>query len=176
MKGKICQACKRNEIEVQLQFMPRGLCRACFARNIEHRVRHNIRIQHLIKKGSEVGFEEDSSQEARMLEYILKRLQKALPFKLKKEGELKLYSLDEQGVLLLDAVLRGRRIQRAKAPLSVVHSEEVRLFCKFKRLGGKQISRLNAGQQELLLEVEKLEQKHPQIKFSMLNFLIATLE
>jgi hypothetical protein len=166
-----CCACKKHPGEVKLDFMPRALCTTCFSRNIERRVRHCIRLSGLISNQSCPGFLLDESFESMMMKHILERLQKSMPFRIEKRPMIKLYNLDEIVALKLDALLAGRQIPDPIAPLGGVHSKEVELFCTARGLGGRKAVRLNTQQQQLLEELDQFELKHPQLKFSIRNFL-----
>ncbi len=166
-----CPSCKRTLELYRLDFMPRPLCESCLCKNIERRVRREIRTQCPLTKGDTVVIVDDGSKEARMLEYILKRLEKDFPIKLSKSKVKNAkyalpISLDEAAVSFLEHVINKKGKKIGFAPLMVVHSEEVILFTKLKKLGGKK--KLIKG--NIKDHLDTLEKKHAQLKFSIIRF------
>ena len=173
-----CRGCRKRKIEVQLGFMPRGLCRECFCNNVEKRIRKYIRLSCPLKKGDTLSVLDDRSLEAQVLLFALKNLERDFPFKMrvikrKPRNITRLvlpWNLDDTVVSFLKGVTLGTPQQKAIAPLSVVHSKEVRLFAKYRGLRSPSRDRIGKEGRIILRELNKIEKNHPNVKFSVLNF------
>ncbi|MBW2988461.1 hypothetical protein KY318_03035, partial [Candidatus Woesearchaeota archaeon] len=79
----LCPGCKKREAKVKLSCMPRALCPECFCRNIERRIRKQLRLDGGLSKHDTLVVVDDGSYEARVAKHVLEGLRKDFPFELK---------------------------------------------------------------------------------------------
>ena len=163
--------------EIKLGFMPRALCGKCFCRTVEKRIRRYIRLKYPLKKEDTLNIMDDNSLDAKVLIFAMKNLQEDFPFKLKalkaapRGGMIAFpWNLDDAAASFVEGVIFKKAFKMPPAPLSVVHPEEIKIFAKIKGIKGSPGKRLGCRGKQVLGGLNKLEEKHPDIKFSILNF------
>ena len=67
----LCQKCNRAKAEIKLPYLGLRLCKSCFCRLIEKRVKKEIRSKELINEKEKILLLDNNSKEARISEYIL---------------------------------------------------------------------------------------------------------
>ena len=67
----LCQKCNRAKAEIKLPYLSLRLCKSCFCRLIEKRVKKEIRSKELINEKEKILLLDNNSKEARISEYIL---------------------------------------------------------------------------------------------------------
>ena len=67
----LCQKCKKAKGEIKLPYLGLRLCKSCFCKLIERRVKKEIRSKKLINEKEKILLLDNNSKEARISEYIL---------------------------------------------------------------------------------------------------------
>ncbi len=174
----LCGKCKSGLGVVKLGFMPQPLCYHCFVRQIERRVIEQLkRFIHFTSKRN-IILQDNGSLNIACLHYILEKYKakynleiRTVKASCKISDILPVYCLDELAVILISRVLfKEETIPSYTALLGTVHSKELELYSELKGLKGRVLTHLNEKQLAVLNELDKLEQKHPQIKFSIVRF------
>ncbi len=178
MGDKTCLGCRKRVVEVKLGFMPRSLCGKCFCRTVEKRIRRYIRLKYPFKKEDTLTILDDNSLDAKVLIFAMENLQKDFPFKLRIvksapcKGKVAVpWNLDDSAASFVESVVFKTAFKMPLAPLSVIHPDEIRIFSKIKGIKGPAGKRLSIRGKKVLEGLNKMEEKHPDIKFSILNFL-----
>ncbi|MBU4284460.1 MAG: hypothetical protein KJ968_05095 [Nanoarchaeota archaeon] len=68
----LCQKCNRTKAEIKLPYLGLRLCKACFCRLIEKRVKKEIRSKKLINEKEKILLLDNNSKEAKISEHIIK--------------------------------------------------------------------------------------------------------
>ncbi len=68
----LCQKCNRAKAEIKLPYLGLRLCKGCFCKLIERRVKKEIRSKKLINEKEKVLLLDNNSKEARISEHIIK--------------------------------------------------------------------------------------------------------
>ena len=68
----LCQKCNRAKAEIKLPYLGLRLCKSCFCRLIERRVKKEIRSKKLINEKEKILLLDNNSKEARISEHIIK--------------------------------------------------------------------------------------------------------
>ena len=67
----LCQKCKKAKGEIKLPYLGLRLCKTCFCKLIERRVKKEIRSKNLINEKEKILLLDNNSKEARISEHIL---------------------------------------------------------------------------------------------------------
>ena len=67
----LCQKCKKAKGEIKLPYLGLKLCKGCFCKLIERRVKKEIRSKELINEKEKILLLDNNSKEARISEHIL---------------------------------------------------------------------------------------------------------
>jgi len=67
----LCQKCKKAKGEIKLHYLGLRLCKTCFCKLIERRVKKEIRSKNLINEKEKILLLDNYSKEARISEHIL---------------------------------------------------------------------------------------------------------
>lgn len=67
----LCQKCNKAKAEIKLPYLSLRLCKACFCRLIEKRVKKEIRSKELINEKEKILLLDNNSKESRISEHIL---------------------------------------------------------------------------------------------------------
>jgi len=67
----LCQKCNRAKAEIKLPYLGLRLCKGCFCKLIERRVKKEIRSKNLINEKEKILLLDNNSKEARISEHIL---------------------------------------------------------------------------------------------------------
>ncbi len=67
----LCQKCKRLKAEIKLPYLGLKLCKNCFCRLIEKRVKKEIRSKELINEKEKILLLDNNSKESKISEHIL---------------------------------------------------------------------------------------------------------
>jgi len=68
----LCQKCKKARAEVKLPYLGLGLCKGCFCKLIEKRVKKEIRSKKLINEKEKILLLDNNSKEAKISEHIIR--------------------------------------------------------------------------------------------------------
>jgi hypothetical protein len=148
---------------IKLPFMPEALTIEDFVSNIERRIRKNIRLNSIIKAHDNLILPQDNFLNTKVMEHLLLRLNKKLPFNIVKRKGKKLSSDDllDFDINFMDMVLFNKINKTNKySPINVVHPQEIIILAKYFNIPGKVKSRHH-------IELLKLEKKYPSILFSI---------
>ena len=165
----LCAKCRKNIAESSLRHLG-SLCRFCFCALIEKRIRKNVRINRVFKKNDKILVVGD------LCCYLVKRIIKNLPVKITRTNRIKKLrgykavapsTLDDEINHFLESIFLNKKIKEAGyiKLLKNITDEEAALFAKFKGIAFKP-NRKNKEVQEML---DKLSEKYPGIKFSLLK-------
>jgi len=67
----LCQKCKKAKGEIKLPYLGLRLCKTCFCKLIERRVKKEVRSKNLINEKEKILLLDNNSKEARISEHIL---------------------------------------------------------------------------------------------------------
>jgi len=67
----LCQKCKKANGEIKLPYLSLKLCKACFCKLIEKRVKKEIRSKKLINEKEKILLLDNNSKESRISEHII---------------------------------------------------------------------------------------------------------
>jgi hypothetical protein len=174
MENVKCVKC-RNKATVSLRTLG-SFCNRCFLEVIEKRVRKDMRINEWIKKDDRILLIDDNSKEAKVGEYLLKSIIKGLPVKItKKKSKLGKFdkiiipwSLDREVEASLAGIFaKSPKNQRSKKEIRLLRNvldREIEVFAKIKGF-----RYANKARPKLQIMADKLEEKYPGCKFSVLN-------
>lgn len=160
------------------------LCRNCFLKVIEKRVRKCLRTQNPIKKNDKILVINNESKEFAVGDYLLNSILKGLPVEItiKKSKTLNLpakttgkynkiiipWSLDDEDAefigFLFDKNPKTRFSKKSIKLLKNISEDEIILFAKIKRFKYKE--KKKSGIKKML---DNVENKYPGYKFSLLN-------
>jgi len=68
----LCQKCNRAKAEIKLPYLSLRLCKSCFCRLIERRVKKEIRSKELINEKEKILLLDNNSKEARISKHIIR--------------------------------------------------------------------------------------------------------
>ncbi len=68
----LCQKCKQAKGEIKLPYLGLRLCKACFCKLIERRVKKEIRSKNLINEKEKILLLDNNTKEAKISEHIIK--------------------------------------------------------------------------------------------------------
>ena len=68
----LCQKCKKARAEIKLPYLGLWLCKGCFCKLIEKRVKKEIRSRELVNEEEKILLLDNNSKEARISEHIIK--------------------------------------------------------------------------------------------------------
>ncbi|MBU3941425.1 MAG: hypothetical protein KKF74_00770 [Nanoarchaeota archaeon] len=68
----LCQKCKKARAEIKLPYLGLRLCRGCFCKLIEKRVKKEIRSKKLINEKEKILLLDNNSKEAKISEHIIR--------------------------------------------------------------------------------------------------------
>ncbi len=68
----LCQKCNRAKAEIKLPYLGLRLCKACFCKLIERRVKKEIRSKNLINEKEKILLLNNNSKEAKISEHIIR--------------------------------------------------------------------------------------------------------
>jgi len=178
-----CFKCKKNKAVVDL-FYIKNLCKSCFFKIIERRLRRYVRLNKFFKKNDKILIIDNLSF------YLVKKIIKDLPLKIffKKipisslnNKKIKNYiknnkinkivipwTLDDEISLFLENIFLSKKTKIKKNYVKLLRTltdNELKLFAKFKNIKFKE----NKKNKDIKKFLDKLEYKHPEIKFSLLK-------
>lgn len=174
--------CRKCKTQAKANFKQTGpLCENHFIEMIEKRVRKELRTKKLIQKNDKILFINNGSKEYFVSNYLLKSIIKNLPVKInaKKSSKLNLisakhnkiiipWSLDDEAEEFLEFIFNKNKpkklSKKAIKMLKNVSDEEIELFAKIKRFKYKKTIK-----SKIKHMLDKLENKYPGYKFSLLN-------
>ncbi|MBW2980918.1 hypothetical protein KY360_05875 [Candidatus Woesearchaeota archaeon] len=161
-----CIKCKRRKHLINLASL-KSICRDCFCKIIEKRIRKRIRLNKLFRKGDRILTEDKLSF------YLIKKIIKDLPVKmfLKKPASAKVnktvikYTLDDKLSDFLENILFGKKPKKPKqiSILDVITDNEAVLFAKINNIRFKP----NKKHKDIVTLLGRLEKKYPGIRFSL---------
>lgn len=178
-----CFKCKKNKAVVDL-FYIKNLCKSCFFKIIERRLRKHIRLNKLFKKNDRILIIDNLSF------YLVKKIIKDLPVKIffkeipvnsLNNKKIKDYirnnkinrivipwTLDDEISLFLENIFLNKKTRIKKdyiKLLKTVTDKEIILFARLKNIKFRE----NKKNKEIKEFLDKLEYKHPETKFSLLR-------
>ena len=158
-----CIKCKRNDTEVKLPHL-NNLCKNCFSKVIEKRVRKYIRVNKLFSKNDNISVEDPLSI------FFIKKIIKDLPVKFVKKKIAKKFikwTLDDEIAFFLDNIFNNKKIKftRKLSILRQCTDEELELFAKFNKLSFVK----NKKNEEVMYFINEMNIKYPETKFSLLK-------
>ncbi len=162
-------------------------CNSCFLKVIEKRVRKDMRLNKWIEKNDKILFVDDNSKEAKVGDYLLKSIIKGLPVKITKRKSasnaskydkiILPWSLDmevEEKLGLIFSKIpkipkkqQQKKMKEEKKEIRLLRGlldKEIEIFAKLKKFKCKKGSK-----SKLQKMVDKLEERYPGCKFSVLN-------
>ncbi len=154
-----CTKCKKEAYE-------NGLCKSCFSRYIERKIRKELRIHKLIQRNDTLIISDP------LCEYVIKRAIKEMPIKILKRGKGKKvlpWTTDDECHHFLSLFLNNKPLK------NLGHGKDVKLFLSlreaevaaFAKAKGFKFPRPKKDTITTILD--KLEKKHPQTKHSLLR-------
>jgi hypothetical protein len=163
-----CKSCKRNDEEFFLAFMPRGLCGDCFLKNLHKRIRKNIRLNRIIKPKEKVEIINDDTLNSKVLLHFLTEFEKDMPFTIVKKSKVKIYPDDllDADLAFLKKVMLKDKLKIKRAPLNVIHPEEIKIYAKIHKLKAKK-KVYSDDEKFIIKQLNILEKKYPSILFSI---------
>ncbi len=169
-----CTKCKKT---AQIKLKTLGdFCNRCFLEVIEKRVRKDLRLNKWIRKNDKILIIDDKSKESKVGEYLLKSIIKDLPVKITKKKSkagkfdkiIIPWNLDREAESSLNKIFtRLPKKQQDKKEIRLLRNvldKEIEIFAKLK--GFKYAKK---PRPELQKTMDKLEEKYPGCKFSLLN-------
>lgn len=163
------------------------LCKPCFVKVVEKRVRKELRTKNPLKKNNKIVIINNNSKESAVSEYLLKKIIKDLPvdITLKKSTKLNLssktlkkynkiiipWSLEDEISEFIESLFNKTSITKFSKKsiklLKVLSEEEIAMYAKIKKLEyNKQIKRKKS---KVKIMLDNLENRYPGYKFSLLN-------
>ncbi len=189
-----CFKCKKKAASIRLGHVPGRLCDGCFLKLIEKRVRKEVRLRKLFSRKDHILILNDKTKESLVSQYLLRSILKHLPvtflvFEVENrfnisEKKLKTivktdavnkivlpWSLEDEVEYFLSKMFGKLEFEKPKKPLRIkllrnVSDKEIEIFAKIKGFKYKKSKPYNKDIREML---NKLEKKHPEIKFSVLK-------
>ena len=73
-----CSRCNRNSV-IELKYLGESLCRRCFVKLFDKRVRKTIRVNKLLKHNDKIGVAVSGGKDSATALYILKKLTDSVP-------------------------------------------------------------------------------------------------
>lgn len=171
-----CYKCK-NPGDIKFGHFSGVLCRQCFIRLIEKRVRKDARIHKFFIKGETILVLDDGTENAAVTIYMVKRIAKHISPKItvssSEDSAAKFdkivipWNLDLEVEYLLSELFSGLKLDSAKIKiLRRVNQAEVELFAKLKGFSYVKSEPYNVLIRSILSDLEKT---HPEVKFSLLK-------
>ena len=164
-----------------------SVCKSCFLKIVEKRVRKELRTKKLIRKNDRILVVDNGSKEFAVGHYLLKNIIKNLPVKIAKIKTNKAilpkttkkydkviipWSLDDEAEDFLNALFNSKKqtksSKKAIKLLMNISDEEIGLFAKIKKF--KYRKRKKSKIKQML---DMLEKRYPGYKFSLLNSIKA---
>ena len=189
-----CFKCKKKAGIIYLPPIPGKLCNSCFLKLIEKRVRREVRFKKLFSREDHILILDDKTKESFVTQHLLRSILKHLGvtffiFEIENRFDLdekKLsaivktgsidkivlpWSLDDEVEYFLSKMFTKLELEKQKKPprirlLRNVSEKEIETFAKIKRYKYKKSKPYNKDIGEML---DKLEKKHPGVKFSVLK-------
>ena len=166
-----CEKCSKKAA-IDINYLPK-LCKVCFCRLIEKRIRKFTRINQVFKRNDKVITVGD------VCNYFVKSIAKDLPMAVKnvktmpkpRKGFkiLAPWTLDDENNQFLEFLFLNKKPQKQSfiKLLLPVTDQETALFAKIKKLNFKP----NKKNPAITNFIEKLQEKYPEVKFSLLKSL-----
>jgi len=189
-----CIKCNRKS---QSNFRHIGpLCRECFLKVIEKRLRKDIRAAKSIQKNDKILLINNESKEYYVGEFLLKSIIKQLPVKIyvKKSKSLKMpqkiskkydkiiipWSLDDEAEEFLNNIVgknqnKSKKSAESKKEIRIlknISEEEIEFFAKIKKFKYKSAetkTKAAKSRSKTKKMLDELEKRYPGYKFSLLN-------
>ena len=176
-----CFKCKKADGSIELGHFPGKICKNCFLKTIEKRVRKEVRINKLFSKNDRILVLDDGSENAAVTNYLLPKIIRYLKPEIEiltehdstkpiKKGRKVVipWNLDDEIQDKLGQMftrLESKKDTRIKL-LRNVSKQEVELFATLKGLKFRRSEPINP---EIGLMLDKLSKEHPDIKFALLK-------
>lgn len=159
-----CVKCKRRKKLISLASLE-PLCKDCFCKVIEKRIRKKIRLNKLFKKGDRILIEDELSF------FLVKKIIKDLPVKLflrksnKANKKVIKWTLDDKLLVFLKNIFFGKKFKKREqiSILDVITDNEAIMFSKINKIKFKP----NIKDKNIANMLERLEKKYPEIRFSL---------
>lgn len=160
-----CIKCKRKKQLINLASLE-PLCKDCFCKVIEKRIRKKIRLNKLFKKGDRILIADELSF------FLVKKIIKDLPVKLflrKAKGKISKrvvkWTLDDELLVFLKNMFFGKKAKKPKqiSILDVITDNEAIMFSKLNKIKFKP----SIKDKNIANMLERLEKKYPEIRFSL---------
>lgn len=174
----MCKQCESNPV---YEFTnKRKLCKSCFVRYFDKKVLYAIRKFKMAHSGKIIGYKNNGNFRDAVLEDVLKMFAEKANAKLTKsskadkiavsstldsEAEEITHKLIKENFKINFAPVEGKIIK----PLYLFLDEEVLLYAKIKKLKFKIIKE---KKDKISSFIDELEEKHPEIKRSIVNGLL----
>lgn len=159
-----CVKCKRKKQLINLASLE-PLCKDCFCKVIEKRIRKKIRLNKLFKKGDRILIEDELSF------FLVKKIIKDLPVKLflrksnKANKKVIKWTLDDKLLVFLKNMFFGKKLKKQKqiSILDVITDNEALMFSRINKIKFKP----NTKDKNIANMLNSLEKKYPEIRFSL---------
>ncbi|MBW2984168.1 hypothetical protein KY361_03580 [Candidatus Woesearchaeota archaeon] len=160
-----CIKCKRKKQLVRLASLE-PVCKDCFCRIIEKRIRKRIRLNKLFRKGDRILIADELSF------YLIKKIIKELPVKLflrtsadKTNKKAVKWTLDDELSAFLENIFFGKKRSKPKqiSILDVITDNEAVMFSKINNIKFEP----NKKDKNITNILNRLEKKYPEIRFSL---------
>jgi tRNA(Ile)-lysidine synthase TilS/MesJ len=143
------------------------VCKDCFSKIIEKRIRKRIRLNKLFRKGDRILVSDKLSF------YLVKKIIKDLPVKLFLEKSKKIkvnklvvkWTLDDKLLDFLESLFFGKKTRKPKqiSILDVISDDEAVMFSKINNIKFKP----NKKDKNIVGLLNSLEKKYPEMRFSL---------
>jgi len=154
-----CNKCKNIAYE-------NGLCKSCFSRYIERKIRKELRVNQLIRKNDTLIITDP------LCEHIIKRILKDMPIKILKRGKGKKvlpWTIDDECHHFMSLFLANKSLK------DLGHGKDIKLFlslreaeaCAYAKAKGFKFSKRKKD--TIMKVLDELEKKHTQTKYSLLR-------
>ncbi len=162
LKGMKCSKCSKKALADLKHQGP--LCKECFSRAVERRIRKYVRLNKLFSKGDNIVVKGGLSR------FLIEKIIKDLPVSIKRSGKGKVVedrTMDDEIYSFFGAVFAGRKVEWPKniSFLRVVTDEEAELFAKFNNVEFKPKRKLRKVKDF----IEPISEKHIETKFAVLK-------
>lgn len=176
--------CARCTKEIEKNMPQDGVCQNCFLELIEHRAKKALSKQNL-KKGDKILIIDDGSKEFYAADFLFRKLMDKVPLTIdtkKKETvdvekAQKEYTaiivpqdMDDAAETLIIAMINNKQLKKDKTinVLENIYDREVKLFADIKKF-----KYTEQEQSDIKKALNKIETKHPNSEFAMLQSLKA---
>jgi hypothetical protein len=154
-----CQKCKNRAVF-------EDLCKSCFSRYIERKIRRELRTSKLISRDDILVITDP------LCEFVIKRALKGLPVKITKRGKGKRvlpWTVEDECHAFLSLFLNNKPLK------GIGHGKDIKLFLTLREAEVSAYAKakgfqFKARRKDTIMKVlDELEKKHSQTKYSLLR-------